>query len=180
MYSEEFVTQLYHSHLPVLKAALDVFNIKSVFEFGSGLGSTPLFIKECESVHSIEMQSEEWFEKVSGELSGNDNFTYQMMLGPQDSIDYFLDSEKTYDMVFADGHPDSRPECVNAAITKSDIVITHDTHTNEYGWDRVVLPESWSELIYKGFPPWTTVFYNADNVNPSRLINSLPMRTKWH
>lgn len=180
MYSEEFVTKLYHSHLPVLRAALRVFDIKSVFEFGSGLGSTPLFIEQCESVHSIEMQEEKWFKKVSDELSGNSNFTYEMMLGPQDSIDYFLDSEKTYDMIFADGHPDSRPECINAAVTKSDIVITHDTHTNEYGWDRVVLPEGWSELIYKEFPPWTTVYYNADKVNATNLINSVQMRTKWH
>ena len=35
----------YQSHLPILKQAIESFNIKSVFEFGIGIYSTDLFLK---------------------------------------------------------------------------------------------------------------------------------------
>jgi predicted O-methyltransferase YrrM len=160
-----------HSHIPVLHALLKTCNIKSVFEFGSGLGSTPIFVKGCESVHSVEMQNESWFIKVQDELGTYENFKYEMMLGADDSIEYFIGLNKKYDMVFVDGHGLTRPECINAAFDKTDIVVTHDTNVPSYNWQRIELPEGWSRIDYKVIP-WTTVFHK-DTVDISELKKEL-------
>jgi predicted O-methyltransferase YrrM len=161
----------WNSHKPVLHALLKTCNIESVFEFGSGFGSTPIFVEGCKSVHSVEMQSEDWFVKVKEKLSSYENFKYDMMLGPIDAIVYFAGVDKKYDLVFVDGHGLSRPECINAAFSKTDIVVTHDTDVPSYHWERINLPEGWSKINYK-VVPWTTVFHK-NTVDISELKKEL-------
>ena len=55
---------VYETHKPLINAIIGALNINSVFEFGCGFGSTPNFLEKCKEVFSIEMQSEEWYEKV--------------------------------------------------------------------------------------------------------------------
>ena len=57
------------SHVPIFKKMFETFDINSVFEYGIGLHSTPIFIDNCEKVLSIEMNthslgSQTWYEKV--------------------------------------------------------------------------------------------------------------------
>lgn len=138
-------------------------DIKSVFEFGSGLGSTPIFLEGSSEVHSVEMQSEEWFQAVQKELGHNKHFKYEIMMGPTDAITYFSNLGKRYDLVFVDCHVSSRPECINEAFKFTNIVATHDTETSSYGWDRILKPEGWTRLDYTLESPWTTIFFNESS-----------------
>ena len=149
-----------HSHKKVLEAIMKCCDIKSVFEFGSGLGSTPIFLERSSEVHSVEMQSEEWFQTVQKELGHNEHFKYEIKMGPIDTIIYFSNLGKRYDLVFVDGHGSSRPECINEAFKFTNIVVTHDTETPSYGWSRIVKPEGWTRLDYMLESPWTTIFFN--------------------
>lgn len=146
----------YGSHMPVLKRYLELFKPRTVFEFGCGTNSTPLFIETCESVIAIEMQKPEWFIKVLREYGSHPNFKFMCMPGPDSGPEYLGLLGSGFDLVFVDGHM-RRPLQIKAAFSKTRTIITHDTDQPCYGWSGIELPEGWEWIDVVETWPWTAV-----------------------
>lgn len=122
----------YDSHLPVLHFINDTIGIRKVFEFGCGIHSTGFFSSVGAEFLSVEMQDEDWFNKI-GAMFGNVCY----MPGGTDAIQSFINANEFYDLVFVDGHGETRPECIIAALDRADTIVWHDSENGWYGWDRV-------------------------------------------
>ena len=117
----------YSSHLEILDFVFKNVKVKTVFEFGCGLYSTNFFVDNAKKVTSVEMQSEDWYNKVKSEIKSRKlDISYKP--GPQDAITSFVASDKKYDLVFVDGHEASRIDCVNASFDKATTMVIHDTN----------------------------------------------------
>ena len=139
------------THLPVFKFLFAKYPyIKDVLEFGCGLYSTPMFIENGCNVTSIEMQHESWYERVQEFCPKAD---VRLSLGPMTWQTQPLKSR--YDLIFVDGHGDSRPECMMWAKDHTNIIVAHDTEHPYYGWDRADM-SGWHKEEIKDFPVWTT------------------------
>jgi hypothetical protein len=149
------------SHLPVLNYLIDACNVRSVLEFGMGEYSTRLFIERCEYVVSVEMNSQEWFDRFSPLKS--DAFLPLFYPGRKEAIIEASDIGRRFDMVFCDGNGWSRPEQVMIGMCLSDIVVAHDTQSQEaspeaaYGWERLRVPDGWG-VTHHGYVPRTSVY----------------------
>ena len=140
------------THLPILDGLLSGGEIKRVLEFGCGLYSTKLFADYLCDVTAIEMQSEEWYQRVKKECP---DVELWFALGPDAWRKLPLDDR--YDLIFVDGHGDSRPECLMWAKDRSNVIVAHDTEHPYYCWDRADM-SGFDETVYKDNPPWTTVW----------------------
>jgi len=120
----------YSSHLIVLDAIFKSVSIKNVFEYGCGLYSTKFFVDNAISVESVEMQSQEWYEKIKNEMANTSkNLSLKCMLGADDAIKYFDQLNKKYDLVFVDGWGgQGRVKCVEHAFNKTPIIVVHDVY----------------------------------------------------
>jgi predicted O-methyltransferase YrrM len=147
----------YSTHTPVLNAIIQSQNIDSVFEFGCGMYSTLLFQKHCKKVIAIEMQSLEWYEKIKPIVEDNVALLYNP--GPLDAINTFEKIQQNFDLIFVDGHGDSRWQCINAGFKKTNIIVTHDVETASYNWHLVDMPPEWSYYEYNKLYPHTGVYY---------------------
>jgi hypothetical protein len=147
---------VYGTHWDVLQRALQEFGITSALEFGMGIYSTPLLVRYCERVVAIEMQDEEWYKKVEKTVQ-SPKLTLKLMIGPTVACEWFEAQNERFDLVFVDGHLDTRWRVVNAAFSKADIVVAHDTDSIAYGWDKVKLPGDWIWLDFRKYVPWTSV-----------------------
>jgi len=118
----------YGSHIIVLDAIFKNIKIENVFEYGCGIYSTKFFVDHVLLVESIEMQAEEWYEKIKKEVQSlYKNLILRCMLGPDDAISYFDKTNKKYDLVFVDGYGGpSRAHCVEHAFGKTPIIVVHD------------------------------------------------------
>lgn len=150
----------YRTHLPVLNHILSTCSVKRVIEFGPGDYSTPLFVQQCEMVQCIEMQSEQWYNKVKQSNANKDNFSIICSLSATGF--YNLEYIDRVDLVFVDGHGESRPEVINFFNNKSPIIVVHDTEDSSYGWARIKLDPSYDRFDYKKVRPNTTVFSTND------------------
>ena len=150
----------YGSHIPTFDRIFAKNKIKTVLEFGGGDHSTPYFIEKGCTVHSIEMQSEEWYNHI---VERNPTAKVSLMLGKDMwSKDYFKDVfEDRYDLIFVDGHLDSRPECANWAKDHTDIIVLHDTEAHCYGWQRLELND-WIKYEDTENHPQTQVYSRND------------------
>jgi hypothetical protein len=161
---------VYATHLPVLNFLRENLpSINKVFEFGCGYNSTPLFLQICDHLTMVEMQSEEWYDKISKEFKRDyRNWDAILALGPDKGIEIFKGLKHDFDIVFVDGHGDTRWKCVNEAFKKSSVIVAHDFETSSYQWYRIEKPDNWVLKINKkgkGDPrlsPWTAVFYNQE------------------
>lgn len=148
----------YSTHLPVLEEIIINNNIKTVFEFGLGSFSTNLFCKNCDYVVSCEMQSNEWYEKIKNEFYENNNLNLKCIIGPYGAINYLSQLNQKFDLIFVDGHGDTRWHAINVSSKYTDIIVSHDTETPSYRWDLISLDSSWHRKDYKLYDPWTTVW----------------------
>lgn len=153
------------SHLQTLQNLLQLYNIKSVFEFGCGLYSTKLFIDKCDTVYSCEMQNKEWYVKIKDKFANNTNLNIHYFDETDDpsfdakflAIEYFKSLNQKFDLVFVDGHKDSRWLCINVAQYYTNIIVTHDTEDNKnYHWNRIKLDQSWRRTDIQHPHPCTT------------------------
>lgn len=142
------------THLPILNRLLAEKKVKDVLEFGCGLFSTKLFIEKGCNVTSIEMQHEEWATKVKENLPKVDLI---LALGPMEWVKHVAQLKDRYDLIFVDGHGDSRPECMMWAKARTDLIVAHDTEHSYYCWDRADM-DGWKKTEYKDLTPWTTVW----------------------
>ena len=142
-----YISETAGDHLPMLRAIFGLLGgrIRNVIEFGPGVYSTPFFLERGCSVFSVEMQSEEWYNKVSGE---NPQLTIGFYPGPLTFLENSPDLS-WYQFAFIDGHIESRPECINACFDACiPIVATHDYEDPVYGWERVKVPGNYRQFIY--------------------------------
>ena len=139
------------THLPVFKFLFAKYPyIKDVLEFECGLCSTPMFLENGCNVTSIEMQHESWYERVQELCPKAD---VRLALGPMTWQTQPL--KDRYDLIFVDGHGDSRPECMMWAKDHTNIIVAHDTEHPYYCWDRADMT-GWEKEECKDFPVWTT------------------------
>ena len=151
--------QVYGSHKFVLEAILNKFEIASILEFGTGYCSTPLFLKNAKRVLSIEEQSEEWYNKIKDAYSKEDNFEIRLSLSNVETIDNFSKSKECFDLIFVDGHNQTRAELTNIATDHTGIIVCHDTeHEQFYRWD----------TIHKDNPGWE--WFNIEKEYPNTSI----------
>jgi hypothetical protein len=149
---------VYGTHLEYLQ---EIFNFKgkieTIIEFGMGNFSTKLLIENGINVTSIEMQYEDWYNKMVSKFSNNKNWTPHKLIGPYEFMN--ITYPEKVDFVFVDGHGGTRPECINFMMEKNcPIIIAHDTETPSYGWDRVKNDISHKKIHFKKHENWTTLW----------------------
>jgi hypothetical protein len=154
----------YETHRFVLEKLIEQFQVKNVLEFGMGVFSTPIFLKGCDKVLSIEMQEEEWFNKVVNMYKDENKFQALLKLGPMEACNYAKVLSETFDLVFVDGHGDSRVQQAESVMGKTNIIVLHDTEAKVYHWERMVIPEGWTWLDVTELNPWTSVLTNKEEV----------------
>lgn len=140
------------THLPVFEDLFKRFQIKTVLEFGCGMFSTAMFVNAGCDVTSIEMQNKSWYDKVKSELPTVD---LRLALGPHEWEE--LDLKPRYDLIFVDGHRDSRPDCLIWAKDHTDLIVAHDTEHPAYDWGRADM-SGFVMTEHKELSPWTTVW----------------------
>lgn len=150
----------YSTHIPILKQLLSdkALDIQDVFEFGTGLYSTKLFSENSSKIVACEMQSEEWYNKIVKQFEGSDNVDIFYMPGPHEAIEYLSKLNSKFDLIFVDGHGDSRWKAINEASKHTNLIVSHDTETPSYNWHLVELDDSWERIDHKEHNPWTTVW----------------------
>jgi hypothetical protein len=152
----------YSTHLPILKFVLENANILRVFEYGCGNYSTKLFKDAVFEYLSVEQQSEDWYKKMSAD------YNVMYLEGGYKAIDYFKTTKQSWDLVFVDGHGDTRWLCIQEAMARNvPYIIAHDTEQPTYNWSKVI-NNTYIELRIKDQIPWTTI-YTKDTM----LINEL-------
>ena len=149
------------THLPILEQIFRIVPIKRVFEYGCGLYSTKFFVDHCEYVESVEMQSQEWYEKIRTELP-SPKLSLKCMLGAVDAITYFDSLNKDFDLVFVDGHKHSRENAINHAFNRSPTIVVHDTGRRALRRHAasVRVPEGYTFKNICRYKPYTGVFSN--------------------
>ena len=149
---------LYSTHLEYLS---DVFEFKgkinNIVEFGTGNYSTKLLIDNGINVISIEMQSENWYDIINKKFNECVNWKGLKLIGPYEFIS--AEYPDKIDMVFVDGHGDSRPDCINFMMQKKcPIIIAHDTEEEGYKWHRVSNNENYKKIQFTKYENWTTIW----------------------
>ena len=152
----------YSTHIPILEYVLNnIENKNTIFEYGMGFYSTPLLSEKVDKVlFSVEMQDENWYKQIKNSNKLKNNVELYCMLGKDDAIEFFKNLQIKFDLIFVDGHGESRWKCINEAFGKCDIIITHDTETSSYNWHLVNLPNDYIWLDIKTYNPWTSVITN--------------------
>ena len=97
------------------------------------------------------MQHEEWAHRVRNASPAK----IIIALGPMEWQK--LDLDQKYDMIFVDGHGDSRPECLEWAKDHADLIVAHDTEHPYYGWERADM-SGFKVTVHNELSPWTTVW----------------------
>jgi predicted O-methyltransferase YrrM len=143
----------YGSHIPMLEMLFKTFEIKKVVEFGTGMFSTVFFLKKKVDLFSIEMQFPEWIEQVNSKLVelGIPKWNSTVEIGALQFLKNAKVVEKIQqcDLAFVDGHEESRADVVNYMFQKAKIIVAHDYNkTNYYNWNRVKLPENYTQVIF--------------------------------
>lgn len=161
------------SHMPILFELLSNFKIENVLEFGSGFASTGVFCDKCNSVFTIEMQSSEWYDKVTEKYKKylDDDILILKYIKTEsdndgsDSIN-IIPKNKKFDLIFVDGARDSRWNVAQYSHDNnlSDIIICHDSEEVCYMYDKIKINEDWERIDLKFYKVWTTVFTNRKDV----------------
>jgi predicted O-methyltransferase YrrM len=144
------------THLTVLKSIFKYVDVNNCVEFGSD--STDILIKNCKYLMSIEMNSQELYDKAREEFKEYKHWDFLLRLGKDSyrEIEY-----PKIDLCLVDGHEDSRPECVNLMLQKQvPIIVVHDT---EQPRNRIN-DNTYYSITYNKTTPWTTVFTSDQNL----------------
>lgn len=153
----------YSTHIPVFEKLFATKKFSRILEFGLGFGSTPFLLEHCDHLTSIEMQSKEWYEKVHLELKNNPKWESHVAIGPFEFQKLGI-AEESYDLVFVDGHGDSRPEIINRFFGKCNTIVTHDFETASYRWHLIKKPSEYEEFVHTALNPYTAIFTKDQQV----------------
>jgi hypothetical protein len=145
------------SHLPVLDKIFKLVPVEFVLEFGMGFGSTPFFLDHGCSLTSVEMQNKEWYDKITQKFQSG-KFNPILSLGPYSYRN--LTFKSYYDLIFVDGHGESRWAVINDFQTKTNLFVVHDTQEKSYQWDKICISKKvWERKDFKDpSGVWTSVF----------------------
>lgn len=155
------------THLGAWDYVFDLYPIKTVLEFGCGMYSTPEFVKRGCDVTAIEMQNAAWAERVRNAEPKAD---IQIAIGP--FAWRGLKLADWYDMIFVDGHGDSRPECLEWAKERTNIIVAHDTEHPYYQWSRANM-NGFTETVFNHVSPTTTLWYRPHNESGWREVDGV-------
>ncbi len=152
----------YATHLDVLSQIYNYKKISSVIEFGMGTYSTEFFLNKTSTiVESIEMDTEEWYNKLVEDFKNHKNWKPILLLGKDGYLNHSF--QKKYDLAFSDGHPMSRAECVNFISKYCDTIVAHDTEVESNNYKIVNLPDYYTfEDTRKD--PYTKVWSKDDKL----------------
>jgi len=155
------------SHLGVLELIFKHSNVKSVFEYGCGNYSTNFFIKNAESIISVEMNRMAWVDKLKNEIK-SDKLNLLFIRGLA-AIEYFKSTNKTYDLVFVDGDGRLRLNCVFNSFGKAETIAVHDVNltwkrARHKGWLNMEVPGDYKVITMNIAYPSTTVYTRNDNL----------------
>jgi hypothetical protein len=118
------------------------------------------------------MQSQEWYEKMKKQVAKNISLLYSP--GPIGAIEIFDKTQDSFDLVFVDGHGESRWKCINHSFDKTKLIVTHDFETASYNWNLVKMPDSWKCFVYNKLSPHTAIYYHSDIAKDiNRLLEKL-------
>lgn len=147
----------YSTHLELLQKVFGgIGKQKNVVEFGMGNFSTEFLLNYSENLVSIEMQSEDWFNKTKEKFSNYKHWKPLKLIGPYAFMSCIFEHT---DFAFIDGHGESRPECVNLMFKNNvPVIIAHDTEAGSYGWTRVEQPSNYYSFVYKKHENWSTLW----------------------
>jgi hypothetical protein len=102
------------------------------------------------------MQNENWFREMKSKISNN--VTLLCQLGPYHAIETLDKMNRKFDLIFVDGHGDSRWHAINIASKYTDIIVAHDTETSSYNWHLVKLNSDWESSTDTSTPVYTTTW----------------------
>ena len=147
----------YSTHLPLFEKLFNIKKFPKILEFGLGFGSTPFLLKNCEHLTSIEMQSQTWYNIFYSELKDENKWNCHLSLGSFEFQKLSVINDK-YDLIFVDGHGDSRPEIINLFFEKCDTIVAHDFETASYRWSTIKKPIEYELYVFTELNPYTAVF----------------------
>jgi|688.fasta_scaffold03496_15 hypothetical protein len=152
----------YSNHLVLIDALFKNVKkgaIKHIFEYGCGFGSTAYFLQKSKSVIALEMQSDGWFWRVRNDLKPIYPHLEIHLALERCHWNFLGKFNQNFDLVFVDGHGDTRPECINYAMGKGvPYIVSHDTEEKGYGWERVINNQEYHKLTMRDFNNWTTLW----------------------
>jgi len=138
-------------------------SIAKVFEFGCGNYSTAFFIERGSDVTAIEMQDVNWFNTIKQKFADHRSLTLQCRIGPWDAITQLKkEQDKSYDLVFVDGHGASRHGAINTAFDKTNVIVAHDTEEPGYHWELVEMPDTWTKFSTTNEGAQTTLYITKE------------------
>ncbi|MHC4618642.1 MAG: hypothetical protein ACYTEQ_12920 [Planctomycetota bacterium] len=154
----------YSSHLFVFEKIFGFFEIRNVLEFGMGKYSTPFFVEHCESVTSVEQESQEWYERMTGEIN-SPNWHHIFQPDPRVLFEEFDAANQRFDLVFSDGAAQTRSLAANLAMERNvPWVVLHDTEKVwYYRWNLLEIPLNYSRFNFRhrrGCQKVTTILAN--------------------
>lgn len=146
----------YGSHLAFLRMIFKSFEIKSVLELGLGENSTPFFLDQGCNLVSIEQQDAGWLNKMIKIIGENDNWKKAFNPYPIKEAKAF---QSEFDLVFVDGHHESRADDVNNFFHKSPLIVAHDFEkTKFYQWHKIKMPKDYRLFTYTENGKQTALF----------------------
>ena len=154
---------LYGTHIEYLQRVFEFTGkLDTVIEYGMGDYSTEVIIENAANAISIEMQSDEWYQKMVNKFGNKINWSHYYLYGPMEFLN--IEYPSKIDFAFVDGHGDSRPECINYMMkNRCPIIVSHDTEEPGYGWDRVV-KNDYKRIDFKKYTNWTSLWTNNDSL----------------
>jgi len=144
----------YGTHMPILESYIKAFRPVSVFEFGCGDFSTALFVRECRRVVSVEMQNEAWYSRMKEKHQSDNNVELLLALGRDPGLELLT---SRFDLIFVDGHMQSRTRQCEIGAAHADTIIAHDTDQPCYHWHNIELGVGWIWIDIVSVRPWTSV-----------------------
>lgn len=178
----------YGTHLPVLKAIIDVFQPRGVLELGAGRFSTPLFYHQMKTVVTVESDAK-WIEEVAKDVPPRESFhlVHHALPGltsrtrinsiPErtkaESLRFYnrlLAQHPGLNLLFIDHVSGLRAYTLANLHARFDFVVYHDAEDRGYGYEQFIptLSTEYFHFLFRSFIPYTGILINkkfADRVS---------------
>lgn len=138
--------------IPDFEDLFKLYKPKTILEFGLGEG-TKFLSENCEKIRSIELATKDTHYQWVGIVKGYNLPNWDVSVFPvQDKFTrrmkkYITNVLKAkYDLIFVDPGVHSRAEIVNLCFGKANIIVAHDTNDSAYGWEKVQVTNSYTQV----------------------------------
>jgi len=175
------------SHMAIIIEFLKLVKPLRILEFGTGLFSTDVFLKNCDNVTSIET-CREWHDLIKMRFCQYSDWKLKLIESP---LNYLKKMRFKYGLIFIDTAELLRADLINESFKHADSIIVHDSQL--HFMNKVNLPEIFKIIRFTKFPikyknfrkdaadqrPWTsliscnnTVINHFKNENENELYNT--------